>query len=222
MTTQNGSAVKRSSFIFVMLAFILTACKTSYIKESILPPGSALYQDNFSKSTSGWGEMSNEAGTASYADKTYRIVVNQPNVNLWSHPGLDFANVHVDVSVFAAGGPLENRMGLICRLVDDQNFYFFAISADGYYGIGKMKDGQASILTGDGKMLPNSAIQTGNVPNRLRGTCVDDLLNMYINDSLVGSAQDGDFSTGDVGILAGSFSQTGADVYFDNFFVYKP
>jgi hypothetical protein len=38
----------------------------------------------------------------------------------------------------------------------------------------------------------------------------------------VTSVSDADFSTGDVGILAGSFDQPGEDVYFDNFVVYKP
>jgi len=33
---------------------------------------------------------------------------------------------------------------------------------------------------------------------------------------------DDDFTSGDVGILAGSFDKPGSDIYFDNFVVYKP
>lgn len=118
-------------------------------------------------------------------------------------------------------GPQSNRMGLICRLKNDKNFYFFVISADGYYGIGKMKDGKTSLLTGD-QMQPSTSILTGSQVNRLRADCVGDLLIFYVNDVLISSAKDDDFSAGDVGILAGSFDQTGSDIYFDNFVVYKP
>jgi hypothetical protein len=180
-----------------------------------------LYRDIFSNPKSGWGELNDSAGTAGYINSAYHIAVNQPNVNLWSHPGIDFATVRVEVSLMAAAGPQENRMGLICRLKDDKNFYFFAISADGYYGIGKMKDGQTSLLTGE-QMQKSDAILTGAQINRVRADCVGNLLILYVNDVLVGSAVDDDFKTGDVGILAGTFDQPGVDVYFDNILVYKP
>jgi hypothetical protein len=217
------NTVKPTLFFLVIIVLLSTsACKTSNFTELFVQPGGILFQDRFTNATSGWGELASEAGTAGYSDGTYHIVASQPNVNLWSHPGLDFATVRVEVAVFPAAGPLENRMGLICRLVDDKNFYFFVISGDGYYGIGKMKDGQGSILTRDGNMLPSEFIQTGNVPNRVRGDCIGSFLILYVNDQLVASAEDSDFTGGDVGVIAGSFSQPGADVYFDNFTVFKP
>lgn len=214
--------MKRTFLLPAILILACLACQTSSLMETFVPAGGVLFQDNFSNETSGWGGLTLPAGAAGYSDKTYRIVVDQPDVNIWSHPGLVFSNVHAEVSVFPAAGPLENRMGLICRLVDDQNFYFFVISGDGYYGIGKMKTGQVTLLTGNGQMLPSPAIQIGNVPNQVRGDCVDNQLNLTINGQPVDSAQDSDFTSGDVGILAGTFSQPGADVYFDNFFAFKP
>lgn len=216
--------MKKYSFILLILFVLLgtAACNTSSVSELVVQPGGILYQDKFSSNQSGWGEMVSEAGAAGYSDGTYRIVSNEANVNLWSHPGVDFSTVRVEVSVFPYAGPLENRMGVICRLVDDNNFYFFTISGDGYYAIGKMKDGQAFLLTGGGQMAPTPSIQTGNVPNRVRGDCLGSQLILYVNEELVDTATDADFSRGDVGILAGTFGTGGADVYFDNFFVYKP
>ena len=210
-----------SLLLALILISSLAACNTSSITETLVQPGSVLYQDIFSNPKSGWGELANQAGAAEYVNGAYRIVVNQPNVNLWSHPGMDFATIHEEVSLMTPDGPQGNRMGLICRLKDDKNFYFFAISADGFYGIGKMKNGVTSLLTGD-QMQKHDAILTGTQINRVRADCIGNLLILYVNDTLVGSATDSDFTNGDVGILAGTFDQPGVDVYFDNFVVYKP
>jgi len=197
------------------------ACSTTSLAESLVPSGGVLYQDFFSDPQSGWGELNNTAGTAGYIDGAYHFVVNQPHVNLWTHPGKDFADLKEEVSSMPVAGPQANRMGLICRLQDDKNFYFFVISADGYYGIGKMKAGKTSLLTGS-QMLPHNSILVGSQINRIGASCVGDTLVLFVNNTLVTSATDADFSSGDVGILAGSFDQPGEDVYFDNFVVYKP
>lgn len=214
--------MKRTPFICILLLATTLACRASSFTEAFTPSGGFLYHETFSDTGSGWGGKALEAGTAGYADGAYRILVNLPDSHLWSRPGLYFGNVRVEAAAFPAAGPADSRMGLICRLVDDRNFYFFAISADGFYGIGKMKDGQASILTGNGAMLPTEAIHAGSVPNLARADCVGSALTLYVNDQRVDSAEDNDFSGGDVGIFAGTFSQPGADVYFDNFIVLKP
>jgi hypothetical protein len=71
-------------------------------------------------------------------------------------------------------------------------------------------------------MQKHDAILTGTQINRVRADCIGNLLILYVNGILVGSAVDADFTSGDVGILAGTFDQPGVDVYFDNFVVYKP
>jgi hypothetical protein len=179
-----------------------------------------LFQDAFENPRSGWGEMNNEAGVAGVVGGGYHISVKAPNINIWAHPGVDFATTRTEVEVYAPAEPAENRMGLICRLKDDSNFYFFVISVDGYYGIGKVKDGQWSLL--NGQMQPHSAILTDGQINIVRADCIGSFLILYVNGQLVGSVEDGDFTSGDVGLLAGSFAASGADVYFDNFVVFKP
>jgi len=213
--------VKPYSLLLALLLIPALACSTAGIAESLVTSGSVLYQDIFSNPQSGWGELSAASGTADYLNGAYHIVVNQPQVNLWTHPGMNFSNVHEEVSLMTPSGPLANRMGLICRLKDEKNFYFFVISADGYYGIGKTKDGQTNLLNGD-KMQPSDSILTGSQINRIRADCVGNVLMLYVNDTFVTSVKDDDFSSGDVGILAGTFDQPGADVYFDNFLVLKP
>jgi hypothetical protein len=213
--------VKTYSILLALLLIPALACSTASLAESLASSGSVLYQDVFSNPESGWDALSADQGSAEYVNDAYRIVVNQAQVNLWTHPGLNFFSIHEEISMMSAAGPTSNRMGLICRLMDDNNFYFFVISADGTYGIGKMKDGQTSLLNAD-QMQPHPAILTGSQINRIRADCVGDNLTLYVNENLITSVTDSDFPSGDVGILAGTFDQPGADIYFDNFVVYKP
>jgi len=213
--------VKPLTLILCLLLVPALACSTTSIAENLVPSGGVLYQDYFGSPDSGWGDLSSPAGTAGYVDGAYHIMPTQPNINLWTHPGKDFASVRAEVSVITISGPQSNRVGLVCRLKDDNNFYFFVISADGFYGIGKMKAGITSLLSST-EMLPHEAILTGNQINRIRADCAGNALSLHVNNVMVTSVNDDDFTSGDVGILAGSFDKPGSDIYFDNFVVYKP
>lgn len=197
------------------------ACSTTNLAENLVPTGSVLYQDFFSNPQTGWGELSQDSGTSGYTNGAYHFLINQPNMNFWSHPGKSFNDVHVEVSTMPVSGPFANQMGIVCRLVNDQNFYFFTISADGYFGIGKMKNGESALISNP-EMQKQNAILTGNQINILRADCIGNQLTMYINNVLVSSVKDNDFSSGDVGIIAGAADQAGPDIYFDNFMVFKP
>ena len=116
-------------------------------------------------------------------------------------------------------GPDENRMGLMCRY-QNGNYYFFIISNDGFYVIGKFIGGHA-ILLGQSEMQASELIQTGNM-NHLRADCIGNTLTFFINFTQVAVALDTDLLMGDVGVLAGAFSEPGVDVMFDHFVVLQP
>ncbi len=213
--------MKRLSLLPAFVLLTALACNSAQIGQGIASSGSIIYQDRFGDPSSGWGEFDDGAGVAGYTDGAYHVYVKTPNVNVWAHPGMDFDAVQLEVDALAAGGPQENRIGLICRLTDNANFYYFIISADGYYGIGKVKDGVWSLLS-TAEMQQHPAIHTGAQSNHLRADCTGSVLVLYVNSLLVGSAMDTDFSRGDVGLLAGTFDTPGADIYFDNFVVFKP
>ena len=181
--------------------------------------GDILYQEQFENNRTGWARFSNENGIIDYDGGGYRILVQQPQLNIWSTPEKDFGDVRLEADVIKLNGPDENRMGLICRYRGG-DYYFFIISNDGYYVIGKFIGG-LTLLLGQSEMQASGSIQTGTM-NHLRADCIGDKLTFYINFSEVASATDADFSTGDVGVLAGAFSEPGVDVLFDNFVVIQP
>ncbi|HJR80904.1 MAG TPA: hypothetical protein VJ821_12585 [Anaerolineales bacterium] len=182
-------------------------------------PGDVLYQEQFESNTTGWARIANDNGIMDYDSGGYRILVRQPKLNIWSTSERDFGDVRVEADVIKLNGPDENRMGLICRY-QGGDYYFFMISNDGYYVIGKFIGG-LTLLLGQSEMQASDAIQTGAM-NHLRADCIGDKLTFYINFTEVATATDSDFPTGDVGVVAGAFSEPGVDVLFDNFVVLQP
>ena len=65
---------------------------------------------------------------------------DSPNLISGPPPEKNFGDVRVEADVIKLNGPDENRMGLICRYRNG-DYYFFMISNDGYYVIGKFLGG---------------------------------------------------------------------------------
>jgi hypothetical protein len=110
-------------------------------------------------------------------------------------------------------------MGIMCRY-QDGNYYFFIISNDGYYAIGKFINDRTTLL-GQTEMQLSPLIQP-NMISHLRADCIGNTLTFYVNFNQIATVQDSDLPSGDIGVLAGTFSQPGADVSFDNFVVMQP
>ena len=207
-------------FSLLLFFFLLSACASVPIPAvPTVSPGDVLYQEQFESNTTGWARIANDNGIMDYDGGGYRILVRQPKLNIWSTSEKDFGDVRIEADVIKLNGPEENRMGLICRY-QGGDYYFFIISNDGYYVIGKFIGG-LTVLLGQSEMQASGAIQTDTM-NHLRADCIRDKLTFYINFTEVASASDTDFPNGDVGVVAGAFAQPGVDVLFDNFVVIQP
>lgn len=211
----------RSPIIFAVLSFLLGACKMpASIFES--PPGAVLYQDDFSDPSSGWDDFFDpEKGTMDYFDSFYRVQVLGEYQMLTTGPGLIFADVKLASDMLKVVGSSNDLFGLVCRMKDQENYYFFVISSDGYYGIGKVIDGVQSMLGSTG-MLPSELISKGMAINHLQADCIDEKLVLAVNGQELISTEDGELVSGDVGIIVGTMQDTENVVLFDNFSVINP
>jgi hypothetical protein len=209
--------------LFLLLVLLLPAfgCKLLVTPAIESRSGRVLFDDDFSSPASGWRRVTAATGASDYMDGVYRILVNEPNVDIWSRPGLKFGDVRIEVEAFKVGGDRDNRFGVICRAVDDDSFYTFIISSDGFYGIGMINDG-AYQLIGMDALQPTDAIQLGSAMNHIRADCVGDTLTLVVNGVQLAQVKDNTFSSGDVGLVAGSYTTPGTDIRFDNFIVYEP
>ena len=208
------------STFLLLFTFFLSACAPSL--PAVLPiasPGDVLYQEDFEDNTTGWARISNENGIMDYDSGGCRMLVRQPKLNMWSTSEQNFGDVRIEADVIKLNGPDENRMGLMCRY-QGGDYYFFIISNDGYYTIGKFMGG-LTLLLGQSEMQASETIQKG-ASNHLRADCIGNTLTFYINYAQVAAAQDTDLPNGDVGVLAGAFDEAGVDVLFDQFVVIQP
>jgi len=220
--------MKKKVFLIVSLAliftFVLSGCS---IIQKFLPIGktgstssNVLFEDDFSKTSSGWDQTTSASGTTDYADGTYQILVNETQYDLWANPGKNFTDVSVQVDAVMLGGPMDNDFGILCRYKDVSNYYFGIISSDGYYAIGYLKDGTQDIFAS--QLEYSDAIKQGTESNRIRFDCVGDTLTLYANGTQLTQVKDSAHTSGDVGLMAGTFDTAGTNVSFDNFVVNKP
>lgn len=213
----------RIGFSLIAILLAISACSLPNFgtDEGEQPTSSVLFQDDFSDPLSGWDRIEEAEGVTDYYDGKYRIYVGATNTDVWANPGLEFTDSFIEVEAMKAGGDNNNDFGVICRYQDGENFYFFVISSDGYYGIGKLSGG-AQMLIGTQSMPPSEVILQGEGTNHIRAGCVGSTLTLIVNGETLAEYEDTEFTSGDVGLLAGSFINPGTEIYFDNFQVLHP
>ena len=203
----------------ILLTLLTLVCGCGRGDSSGLP-----FQDDFSDPGSGWGADQRDRFARGYVEGQYFIDLRVPAWFSWANPGLRFGDVSVEADVYLASGSPDNHAGLFCRYAGPADFYYFAISADGYYAIFKRVDsGSLEVLSANGKgMAPSPAVRTGGQTNRVRAVCQGDELSLYVNDTFVETVSDDTHAQGDVGIGAGSGPVGDVVVHFDNLVVAKP
>jgi len=227
--------MKRNSkllLIILVLLSIISACSTSDgsdESEGEINDPKILLRENFEDPASGWDRIHEGNTEIDYIDNgKYRFFVNSPWDDKVATPGRNFinteagdnsANIKIEVYATKVSGPDDNDFGVVCRYQDEKNYYFFLISSDGYYAIGKMKDGKRELIEPD-QMYPSGEIKQGEATNRLRVECDGKSLALYVNGNQVAETTDDDsFLAGDVGLIVGTFSEPGVEIVFHQFSV---
>ncbi len=71
-------------------------------------------------------------------------------------------------------------------------------------------------------MLFTERINQGTGTNVIQADCEGENLTLSVNGTVLADVTDNRFSSGDVGLIAGTFDEPGTDILFDNFFVRQP
>jgi hypothetical protein len=204
--------ISRLFAIFVLAGLISSCAKSSNV----------LLYDDFSNIENNWDRVSNNDVTTDYYDNSYRILVNLANYDAWANPdSLSFTDVQVEVDATKNAGPDENDFGIICRYTDKGSYYYGWISSDGFYGIFKKSTDGGRELGLGGEQFSDK-ILTGVATNHIRFDCVGSTLTLYANGTMIDQQTDTSYTTGNVGLIAGTYVEVGTDILFDNFYVYNP
>jgi hypothetical protein len=188
------------------------------------PSDYVYFNDDFDDTTSGWPTLSASTVITNYDTDSgrYRIWVDVDEIkDVTAINGeLEYPDARIEVST-TNKGVLDNALGIICRYENEENYYFFVISNDGYYGIGrKVNSIFPFYLTGENNMVEGGDILTDS--NSLKAICSGSALSFYVNGTLLASVTDDSLTSGWVGLLASSMGDPGVDVYFDDLVVAKP
>lgn len=220
--------MKTQNFRFVlfvgMLSLSIFACTfgASDTATEPTPTGpKVLFQDDFSSTGNEWLQLRDTDGITDFEQDGYRIKVDKTEWVFWSNPGISVSNVKIDVDATKLGGPEENEFGVICRYVDENNFYFFTTTSDGYFSVNKMVNGEFSFI-GMEEFGTTEVVNGGNALNHLTAECNGNTLRFWVNGTLLLETQDDSYTVGDVGLIAGTADAAGTDILFDNFVVTEP
>lgn len=211
--------------IFLISLTALSACsliKNNPSTQATLAPGTLLATEDFSVTPNGWGSMGRTGGEIAFEYQGLTIKVNTPNFMFWSVNGSKFTDTRIEADAVLLEGPSNDNFGVICRFVDNENFYAFVISHDGYYGIFKFMDGVISMGNETSNLEYSDVIRKGGVVNHITATCQGEILSLSVNDTLLSQIQDSSFSEGQVGLIASAYSDPGVKVLFDNLEIYQP
>lgn len=186
------------------------------------PPNSqptVLFSDDFSDPNSGWPAIENSQAKYSYQPDGYHISVYEVNSAPWAKTTRQDDNVSIYVDALPVTEGASGYYGLLCRIQDNQNFYYFVIQNNGEYAIGKFKDGNFQPFVG---WSESAEIRQGNQSNRLRADCLGNTLRFYVNNVLLGEVNDTEFNAGYSGLIANALDTQGFEVVFNNFQITGP
>lgn len=172
------------------------------------------FTDDFRRNDGTWGVKSDAISSLFYQRGAYHVSVAVTNTVSWGIADLAVSDFLVEVDATHVAGPLDNEMGVIFRYQDGDNFYAFMISSDGYYRFEKLVDDEWEQII---KWTQSSVINTGaGSMNRIGVLAQGTRFRLFVNNVLVGEAEDDTFASGDIGLAVGSFGEGGIEIAFDN------
>jgi len=182
-----------------------------------------LFSDDFGDPNSGWYVDTNPESERLYKDGEFRIGVYKASFDSWSWSNhfSDLADFAVEVDARRVDGPMKNDYGILAR-------FQTASGVDGFYMFGVSSDGHCWVQLNQGdtwKELvawkPADAVRQGSAVNHLRVECDGPRMSFLVNSRLVAEVEDSTWTSGDIGLVAGTFDEAGVVVHFDNLRVWK-
>jgi pSer/pThr/pTyr-binding forkhead associated (FHA) protein len=172
-----------------------------------------IYSDDFNDSETGWGEVFEPDTVRQYGGSQYHIIAKEINTFTWSKLGRDFTDFVLEIDATQDQGPSNNSYGVLFRSEDDEHFYRFGISGDGFYFLDKfVSDGWVTIID----WTESPYINRGQASNRLRATCTGSQITLHVNDQHLANITDDSYDHGDIGLFAASFAEPNVHITFDN------
>lgn len=205
----------------VGLIWLLVACRTAPAGPS---PSDILFSDSFTAGSTGpWLLENDQQGQTVIADGRLVIALDALNLVQYTALGdLNFSDFTLTVQVSQTAGDPNSSYGLLWRMNGPNQFYRFEINSAGLYLVERRNsDGTIGDLSVGWQ--PSAALLTGlNTTNHLRLEAIGSQMKFYVNDQLIDEIADSTYLQGAIALDAGTFSEGGLQVMFDNLVIAKP
>lgn len=208
-----GNAVEESDSTQTAVALPTATGGGGIIPEdSPLTGGDVLLREEFDSSVlSNFREDDGEDSRYSFEDGGYVIEAKTTEMLVWALTDDEYDNVVITCDSAALPGSETVAAGLIFRYVDNENFYLFNISTNGFYTLEALVDGEWEILI---DQTQSDAIDAVN--NQLRVALDGERIALYVNGELLEETSDDRFERGNVAIAVNSFEEAPGIIRFDN------
>ena len=188
--------------------------------ETVPPLREVLFLDDFSHEAGVWDTFSNEDGSVVY-ENGWLHLVNYASAavvtDTYAHQY--FTDFVLEVETKLVGGTDDNWHQVFCRNQDDDNYYEFSISADGYYYVSRYTGGEEVLLTGAEATYSSYIHQGQGLTNLIHVECIGGILSLSVNGHVLATVTDATFTGGDIGLAASALSGTFTEIAFDNIVV---
>jgi len=180
-----------------------------------------LFSDDFSGDTGVWDTFSDSNGSVFY-ENGWLHIIDQTAVAYCTYTMAHqyFTDFILEVETKLVDGTDDNWHAVTVRAQDEDNYYDFGISADGYYNLIKVVNGQNVTLVAPTR---SSYINEGwGVTNLIHIECIGSNLSLSVNGHLLKTVTDATFTAGDIGLDAHSLAGNFTEIAFDNIVVTEP
>ena len=177
------------------------------------------FSDDFDTPNKGnWTIFNESAVVSAWRNGRFAFDFNEAMMTATSITNdLDLSDVVVQMEVYRVGDVIENDMGLVCRYQDQDNYYSMSFGNDDYVTIYKT-------VAGTWTALFNEFVDTdlSGDYHQMTISCIGTELSLFIDGNLMAKVNDSELSTGDVGLISGTYDSVPVVLEFDNFVVYTP
>ena len=214
---------RRGGFILLFVLSLLLPARHAAAQDdaatleriAAITAGAPALDEGFRADEGDWELYAAEDYALRYDGGSYRVDVPDPDQFVWGiHQGFAAGDFYAEVDAYTVAGPENNQVGFVFRHADTDNFYVFAISADGQYELLRFAGGAwAELVT----RAPSDAVNAGaGAVNRLGVLAEGSAITLLINGAVVGRVEDAGLPSGAVGLAAGAFAEGGVYAAFDD------
>jgi len=222
------SACLVAAGVFVVIGLVASAIIAFQIFDwdlDFLRPSAPIQTTSYSETfdnTDSWmaGEGANAAGLIKNGVYEMALAEETFDEQFWAAGGHNFADAVFEIEATALEGAIDNGYGMMIRIdPDEENFYIFKVSSDGYVYIGLCTENcsiQQALVDRD--WFESLAVNQGfDSTNVLRIIANGPEMTFFVNEIDVGQVSDVTLANGDIGIFGETFAPGGLRVAFDNF-----